>query len=94
MLCLTKYVLDMCYFWLKFQPTLQDKNNIWDLYVYFNSDYDRDKDSHLNVGGYVLYIRGVPVSWSSRSQHTIKLFSIEAEWIVASEAVKEVIFIL
>ena len=51
-------------------------------------------ETGISVGGYVLYVRGVPVSWSSRSQCAITLSSTEAEWIAASEAVKEVIFIL
>ena len=92
MLRLTKYVLETRYFGLKIQPSMQD--DVWVLYVYSDSDYGGDKDSCISVGGYVLYVCGVPVSWSSRSQRTITLSSTEAEWIAASKAVKEVIFIL
>lgn len=41
---------------------MQEENDIWVLYVFFDSDYAGDKDYCLSIGGYVLHIQGVLVS--------------------------------
>ena len=89
----SKYVLDTRTYGLKFSPT-KDVGDPWILQAYSDSNYAGDKDTQFLVGGFVLYIRGVPVSWRSKSQRVITLSSTEAEWITASEAVREVIFVL
>ena len=89
----SKYVLDTHTYGLKFSPT-KEEDEPWILHAYSDSDYAGDKDTRLLVGGFVLYIHGVPVSWRSKSQRVITLSSTEAEWIAASEAVREVIFVL
>ena len=92
-LCTTNYVFNTHYFGLKFKPT-DDTDNVWILQVYSDSDYTGDKDTCLSIGGYVLYIGGVLDVWILKSQHTIMLSSAEAGRILASKAVKEVIFVL
>ena len=47
-----------------------------------------------SIPGSVVYVHGVPISWRSKAQHSVTLSSSEAEWVAASEAVKEVIFVL
>ena len=42
----------------------------------------------------MLCVRGAPISWRSEAQRTVTLSSTEAEWIAASEAMREVIFVL
>ena len=88
-----KYVLDTKSMGLKIKLTLFKKNEPWDLVCFSDSDYASDPDTRRSVGGFVLYVRGVPLSWRSKSQRTVTLSSSEAEWIAASEAVKEVMFV-
>ena len=44
--------------------------------------------------GFVIYLRGVPVSWKSRGQKSVTLSSTEAEFVALSEAAKEIKFIV
>jgi hypothetical protein len=41
-----------------------------------------------------MFLCGVPIIWRSKQQKSVALSSSEAEFVVASEAVKEVIFVL
>ena len=44
--------------------------------------------------GFIIYLRGVPVSWKSRGQKSVTLSSTEAEFVALSEAAKEIKFIV
>ena len=81
---------------LKIEPTQLNKSSDepWDLVCYSDSDYAGDPDTRRSVSGYILYVKGVPICWSSRAQHSITLGSSEAEWIALSEATKEIMFVL
>jgi hypothetical protein len=46
------------------------------------------------VSGYILYVKGVSISWRSKAQKSVTLSSSEAELFAMSEAVKEVMFML
>ena len=87
-----KYVLDTKTWGLKMRPTFDGDS--WDLVCYCDSDYAGDPDSRHSITGYILYVRGVPMCWRSKAQKTITLSSAEAEWMVLSEATKELIFVL
>ena len=46
------------------------------------------------MSGFILYVKGVPISWRSKAQRSVTLSSSEAEWVALSEAVKEIMFVL
>ena len=62
--------------------------------LYSDSDWAGDKDDQKLISGHILYVNGVPVTWSSRGQKTVALSCAEAEYIAASEAVREVLFVV
>jgi hypothetical protein len=60
-------------------------------YVY--SDMAGDKDSRRSTTGYVFTIGGIAVSWISKLQKIVSLSTIEAEYVVAIDASKEMIWL-
>ena len=52
-----------------------------------------DKDTKRSTIGYVFNVDGTAVSWISKLQKVVALSSIEAEYIAATEASKEVIWL-
>ncbi|XP_052880484.1 secreted RxLR effector protein 161-like [Gossypium arboreum] len=53
----------------------------------------RAKDTFLIYGGFMLCLNGGAVSWKSSKQSTVADSTTEAEYIVASEAAKEEVWI-
>ena len=88
-----KYVIDMKNLGLKIEPT-GNSNNPWESVWFSNSDYAGDPVRRQSISSFVLYVIGVPVSWQSEMQKSVSLSSSEAEYIVLSEAVKEVIYVV
>jgi len=88
----TKFVLDTKDYGLKLNvDTTKEK---WEMTVFTDSDYAGDKETRRSVTGFVIYLRGVPVSWKSRGQKSVTLSSTEAEFVALSEAAKEIKFIV
>ena len=50
--------------------------------------------SRRSISGFILYVLGAPVSWWSKSQKSVSLSRSEVEYVVLSEVVKEVIFMI
>lgn len=95
MLRVIKYILDTKDMGLRIEPTLtKSADEPWDLVCYSDSDYAGDPDTRRSVSGYILYVKGVPISWRSKAQRSITLSSSEAEWFALSEATKEIMFVL
>jgi len=94
MLRVIKFVIDTADYGLKIHPTHVTEGLKWKLVLYSNSDWAGDKDDRKSISGHILYVNGVPVTWSSRGQKTVALSSAEAEYIAASEAVREVLFVV
>ena len=88
----TKYVLDTKEFGLKLDVNSTDEK--WEMVVYTDSDYAGDKETRRSVTGFIIYLRGVPVSWKSRGQKCVTLSSTEAEFVALSEAAKEIKFVV
>ena len=88
-----KYALDTQNIRLKFKPQ-HNNNKQWELNAYSNADFAGDKDTHISVTGYVVYIMNVPVCWRSHGQKCVMLLTTEAEYVACSEVVKEILFIL
>jgi hypothetical protein len=63
------------------------------LHGYVDSDMVGDKDSRRSTTGYVFTIGGTIVSWISKLQKVIALSTIEAEYVAATEASKEMIWL-
>jgi hypothetical protein len=60
---------------------------------YVDSDMAGDKDSRRSTTGYVFTIGGTTVSWISKLQKVVALSTIEAEYVAATEASKEMIWL-
>ena len=52
-----------------------------------------DRDNRRNTTGYVFAICGTIVSWVSKIQSVVALSTIEAEYVAATEASKEMIWL-
>ena len=52
-----------------------------------------DKDSRRSTIGYILTMGGTTVSWIYKIQKVVSLSSIEAEYVVATEVSKEMIWL-
>ena len=87
-----KHVLDTENLGLRIEPEIVDKDSMWRMVAFSDSDYAGDSDTRKSVSGYVIYLCGVPISWRSKAQRSVTLSSTEAEWIALSEVAKEVLF--
>jgi hypothetical protein len=61
--------------------------------VYTDSEYAGDKDTRISVGGYIIFLLGVPILWKSKAQRSVTLSSAEAEFGALSEAAKDIKFV-
>ena len=57
------------------------------------ASFQTDKDDSQSWSGYVVCLNGGAVSWKSSKQDTVVDSTMEAEYIAASEATKEAIWI-
>lgn len=64
-----------------------------DVEGYVDSDYAGDRDSRKSTSAYFFLVCGNCVSWKSQLQPVVALSTTEAEYIAATEAVKEGIWI-
>ncbi|MCO5608572.1 hypothetical protein L7F22_062783 [Adiantum nelumboides] len=60
---------------------------------YTNSDYAGDLDNKRSTSGYVFTMAGGAISWRSRLQTCATQSTTEAEYVAASEACKEAIWL-
>ena len=54
-----------------------------------DATWGSDLDNSRSVSGYVFYLGGGPVAWSSKSQKTVALSSAESEYVAMCSATKE-----
>ena len=66
----------------------------WRMLVFTDSDYAGDPVSRRSVSGYILYLHRVPLCWKNKAQQSVTLSSTKAEWVLLSEAVKYIVFVL
>jgi len=64
------------------------------LTVFCDSGYAGDVDSQISMTGFCMFLMGIPVSWKSCLQKSMMLSSSKAEFVMLSEVVKEVKFIV
>ena len=59
---------------------------------YSDFSFQSDPDDSKSISGYVFTLNGGAVSWKSSKQQIVADSTIEAEYIAASEAVKEAVW--
>ncbi|CAK1594594.1 unnamed protein product [Parnassius mnemosyne] len=64
-----------------------------ELVGFSDSDFASDIDSRKSNTGYIFMMNGGPVSWASRKQNTVALSTTESEYMAASEAAKEILWL-
>jgi len=95
MLRVIKYALDTKEYGLKLNVKRDNRaNGKWELTCYSDGDYAGNPDTRRSISGHVLFLNGIPISFSSKAQKSVTLSSSEAEWIALSEAVKEIVFVV
>ena len=62
------------------------------LHGYTDSDWAGRSSTRKSVGGYI-FIDGGPISWQAKSQSVVTLSTLEAEYIAASDATREAIWL-
>jgi hypothetical protein len=60
---------------------------------YTDSDWQGDPDDRKSTSGYLFTLAGGAISWRSKKQDSVAVSSMEAEYIAASEAVKEAVWL-
>ena len=60
-----------------------------DANIFVDADHAGHKDDRRSVTGYVFMLADGPISWQSRSQTTVALSSMEAEYMAACAATQE-----
>eukprot|EP01038_Epipyxis_sp_PR26KG_P014695 gene14695-19743_t len=60
---------------------------------YVDADFANDLDTRRSVTGYVFMLAGGPISWQSRAQVSTALSTMEAEYMAASAATQEALWL-
>ena len=68
-------------------------NNSTEVEGYTDSDYAGNTDNRKSTSGYVFTYGGGAISWRSKLQERTTLSTIEPEYIVASDAPKEAVWL-
>jgi hypothetical protein len=60
---------------------------------YTDADYAGCPDTRRSTGGYLFMMGGAAISWSAKRQPTVSLSTVEAEYVAASQAVREAVWL-
>jgi len=71
---------------------LYDGNNST-LKVYADADFANNEDNRKSISGYVSVLANAPITWSSRQQRCVARSTAEAEYVSASDAAQEVVWL-
>jgi hypothetical protein len=70
-------------------------NDIYDnqvITVYTDSDYAEDKNNHISVSGFVIFLLGVAIMWRSKAHKPVPLSLAEVEFCSLLDGAKEIKF--
>ena len=78
---------------LTFEKLNSDKESkLPTLIDYSDANWRNDVNMRRSMTGYIFYLSGGVISWSSKRQATVALSSTEAEYMVLTQATKEAIY--
>ncbi|KAG7599586.1 Reverse transcriptase RNA-dependent DNA polymerase [Arabidopsis suecica] len=60
---------------------------------YIDSSHNADEDDGKSTTGHIFYLGSCPITWCTKKQETIALSSCEAEFMAATEAAKQAIWL-
>ena len=72
--------------------TFEGSNGL-ELAGYCDADYAGDIDSRRSTTGYFYTLGGTAISWASKLQQTVALSTTEAEYMAATQAAKEALWL-
>jgi Reverse transcriptase (RNA-dependent DNA polymerase) len=78
--------------WLTFRNNTHDASHSHDFIGYADTDGSMQEDRHT-ISGYAFLIDGDVVSWSSKRQEIIVLSTTKAEYVAATHAAKEALWL-
>ena len=64
-----------------------------ELWGWVDADWAGDTDTRRSHTGYILVLNGGPISWKSRRPETVSLSTFEAEFVAASQAGQEALYL-
>ncbi|SMY29126.1 unnamed protein product [Zymoseptoria tritici ST99CH_1A5] len=70
-----------------------EENRDLDLHMFVDSDWAGDPNERKSTTGWTAMFAGAAISWASKKQTSIALSTMEAEYIAASEAAKEAVWL-
>jgi hypothetical protein len=59
---------------------------------YTDADFANNKDDRTSMGGMILFVDRVPISWRSNKQKSVCLSSMESEFVALTDASKELVW--
>lgn len=87
-----KFVKQTRFKGLKMNPVV-NKNEVWYLNAYVDSDWAGDTEMRKRVSGWDLYLEKCLIGWGSRAQKTVSISSSTAEYVAITDVCKEVLFV-
>ncbi|UYV79065.1 hypothetical protein LAZ67_17000981, partial [Cordylochernes scorpioides] len=72
---------------------LYKRKDVIKLIGYSNADFAGDIDTRRSTSGYIFLLAGGPVTWTSQRQSVVALSTTEAEYIAASMASREAVWL-
>ena len=69
------------------------RNSIPNLEGYPDADWGNDDLDRKSISGYNFLFGNAPISWASHKQHTVAVSTMEAEYMAASLATREAIWL-
>ena len=83
-----KYLKSIQYYGIKYS-----KVSYFHLTGYSDSDFDGDKEHGVSTSGYLMNLGSTTITWRSRKKYVPVDSTTEVEYVVASQAIKEIIWI-
>lgn len=81
-----RYLIGTRYFGIEYKGSA-------DVVGYSDSDYASDIETRKSTTGYLFLMNNGPITWTSRKQQTIALSTMEAEFMAACDATKELLWL-